>query len=332
MLIMADDVGYECFGFSGSKQYSTPQLDRIADSGVRFRNAFSTPLCTPSRVTIMTGKSNVRNYVDFGALAPGETTFAKLFHDAGYATAIAGKWQLQGSADAAGTPPAEAGFDTYCLWNTPLTKRPRYWTPSIEQDELLDLPADAYGPDVFSDFLIRFMERNRERPFFVYYPMALVPTHSCPLRTARTATARTSSATEDMVAYMDKIVGRVDATIDRLGLRENTVLIFTADNGTHKKIRSRLGDRVIKAARGRRPTVAPTCPCLCALRALGRAVACSTTSVDFADFLPTLAEVIGAAAPSRTDGASGRASRASRATRDSGCSPGTSHALRRTVR
>ncbi|MEZ5397218.1 MAG: sulfatase-like hydrolase/transferase [Bryobacterales bacterium] len=175
VLIMADDVGYECFGFSGSKQYSTPQLDRIADSGVRFRNAFSTPLCTPSRVTIMTGKSNVRNYVDFGALAPGETTFAKLFHDAGYATAIAGKWQLQGSADAAGTPPAEAGFDTYCLWNTPLTKRPRYWTPSIEQDgKLLDLPADAYGPDVFSDFLIRFMERNRERPFFVYYPMALV--------------------------------------------------------------------------------------------------------------------------------------------------------------
>ncbi len=168
ILIMADDVGQECFGFSGSKQYSTPNLDRLADSGVRFSKAYSTPLCTPTRVSIMTGKSNVRNYVDFGALKPGEQTFAKLFKDAGYATAIAGKWQLQGSKNAAGTAAEESGFDTYSLWNTARTERPRYWTPSIEQDgRLLELPADAYGPDVHAEFVIRFIEQNRDQPFFV---------------------------------------------------------------------------------------------------------------------------------------------------------------------
>ncbi|MCB9383649.1 MAG: sulfatase-like hydrolase/transferase [Bryobacterales bacterium] len=305
VLIMADDVGYECFGFSGSKQYATPQLDRIADSGVRFRNAFSTPLCTPSRVTIMTGKSNVRNYVDFGALSPGETTFAKLFHDAGYATAIAGKWQLQGSADAAGTPPAEAGFDTYCLWNTPLTKRPRYWTPSIEHDgKLLNLPADAYGPDVFSDFLIRFMERNREKPFFVYYPMALVHDPFLPTPDSADRNSKDEQRNfEDMVAYMDKIVGRIDATIDRLGLRDNTVLIFTADNGTHKNIQSRLDGRVIQGGKGTPTDRGTHVPLLVRAPGFGPGGRVLDDLVDFADFLPTLADVIGAAAP-KSDGRS----------------------------
>ena len=109
VLIMADDVGYECFGPYGSKQYSTPRLDKLADTGVRFTHFYSTPLCTPSRVKIMTGKSNVRNYLDFGVLDPAEYTFADLFKKAGYATAIAGKWQLQGSANAAGTPPSVSG-------------------------------------------------------------------------------------------------------------------------------------------------------------------------------------------------------------------------------
>ena len=299
VLIMADDVGYECFGFSGSKQYDTPQLDRIADSGIRFTNAFSTPLCTPSRVAIMTGKSNVRNYLDFGVLAPEETTFAKLFRDAGYATAIAGKWQLQGSANAKGTAPAEAGFDTYCLWNTARTKRPRYWTPSIEQDgKLLDLPEDAYGPDVFADFLIRFMERNRERPFFLYYPMALVHDPFLPTPDSANRDSKDEQRNfEDMVAYMDKVVGRIDGAIDRLGLRDNTVLIFTSDNGTHKKIRSELSGKTIQGAKGT-PTDAGThVPMVVRAPGFGPGGRVLEDLIDFADFLPTLADAIGVDAP-----------------------------------
>ncbi len=306
VLIMADDVGYECFGLSGSEQYRTPQLDRIADSGIRFTNAFSTPLCTPSRVAIMTGKSNVRNYTDFGALDPGETTFAKLFRDAGYATAIAGKWQLQGSQNAKGVAPADAGFDTYCLWNTAMTKRPRYWTPSIEQDgKLLELPADAYGPDVFADFLIRFMERNRERPFFAYYPMALV--HDPFLPTPDSADRRSEDEQrnfEDMVAYMDEIVGRIDDAIDRLGLRDNTVLIFTSDNGTHMKLYSELDGRTIQGDKGS-PTDAGThVPMVVRAPGFGPGGRVLEDLIDLTDFVPTLAEAIGAQPPAGIDGRS----------------------------
>ncbi|MBI1353620.1 MAG: sulfatase-like hydrolase/transferase [Acidobacteria bacterium] len=306
ILILADDVGQECFGFSGSKQYSTPNLDRLADSGVRFTRAYSTPLCTPSRVNLMTGKSNVRNYVDFGALKPGERTFAHLFREAGYATAIAGKWQLQGSKNAAGTAPADAGFDSYCLWNTARTQRPRYWTPSIEQDgELLDLPADAYGPDVFSSFLIRFMESHRDEPFFLYYPMALV--HDPFLPTPDSADRHSTDAQrnfEDMVAYMDKIVGRIDAALGRLNLRDNTVLIFTADNGTNKKIVSRLGDRQIRGEKGQ-PTEAGThVPLVVHAPGLVPGGRVLDELIDFSDHLPTMAEVIGAPPQKGVDGRS----------------------------
>lgn len=296
ILILADDVGQECFGFSGSKQYSTPNLDRLADAGVRFTRAYSTPLCTPSRVSLMTGRSNVRNYVDFGALKPGERTFAHLFRDAGYATAIAGKWQLQGGASAAGTAPADAGFDAYCLWNTALTQRPRYWTPSIEQDgRLLEPPADAYGPDIFADFVIRFMETNRERPFFVYYPMTLVhdPFLPTPDSADRNSTDEQRNF-EDMVAYMDKIVGRIDAAVDRLGLRERTVLVFTADNGTHKTIVSELDGRKIRGEKGR-PTEAGThVPLIVHAPGTVRGGRVLDELIEFSDFLPTLADAAGA--------------------------------------
>ncbi len=79
ILIMADDVGYECFSAYGSKEFSTPRLDALAAKGMRFDHCHSTPLCTPSRVNLMTGKSNVFNYVDFGVFPKGEPTFANHF-------------------------------------------------------------------------------------------------------------------------------------------------------------------------------------------------------------------------------------------------------------
>lgn len=296
ILIMADDVGQECFGFSGSRQYSTPHLDRLADSGVRYTKAYSTPLCTPSRVTIMTGKSNVRNYVDFGALKPGERTFARLFRDAGYATAIAGKWQLQGSDQAAGTAASDSGFDAYSLWNTARTARPRYWNPSIEQDgELLDLPDDAYGPDVHAAFVNRFIEKHQDRPFFVYYPMMLVHNPFLPTPDSADRSSEDEQQNfEDMVAYMDKLIGGVQSTLERLDLERKTIVIFTADNGTNKAIVSELDGRSIRGEKGR-PTEAGThVPMI--VYAPGRVPGGRVVSdlIDFTDFLPTFAEAISA--------------------------------------
>ena len=96
VLLMADDMGYECLSANGSLSYKTPFLDQLAQEGIRFNYAISQPLCTPSRVKIMTGRYNYRNYKSFGYLDVNEKTFGNLLKEAGYATCVVGKWQLNG--------------------------------------------------------------------------------------------------------------------------------------------------------------------------------------------------------------------------------------------
>ena len=91
VLIMADDLGYECIGANGGTSYKTPVLDELAAGGMRFEHCYSQPICTPSRVQIMTGIYNDRNYTRFGELKRGQETFAHLLKQQGYATCIAGK-------------------------------------------------------------------------------------------------------------------------------------------------------------------------------------------------------------------------------------------------
>ena len=98
LLILADDMGYEVLGANGGESYDTPRLDALAAGGLRFAHAHAQPICTPSRVQLMTGIYNNRNYIRFGLLDPDANTLAHLFRDAGYATAIAGKWQLGGES------------------------------------------------------------------------------------------------------------------------------------------------------------------------------------------------------------------------------------------
>ena len=94
ILIMADDSAVDNYGCYGSKFFSTPRLDALAKTGAMFNHCYSEPVCTSSRVKIMTGRDGIRNYVQFGTLDKDEITFAHMMKDAGYATAVAGKWQL----------------------------------------------------------------------------------------------------------------------------------------------------------------------------------------------------------------------------------------------
>ena len=107
ILILADDLGYETLGANGGESYKTPNLDRLAATGMRFERCHVQPLCTPTRVQLMTGMSNVRNYIEFGSMDPKATTFGNLLKNAGYATGIAGKWQLGRDKDL----PQRFGFD-----------------------------------------------------------------------------------------------------------------------------------------------------------------------------------------------------------------------------
>ena len=300
ILIMADDIAYDNVGCYGSEYFKTPRLDELATTGAKFNHCYSMPLCTPSRVKIMTGRDNIRNYIGFGKLDKNETTFGTMLKNAGYATAVAGKWQL--SQGAKGSLAPDCGFDTYCLWHYPGTNRQRYWNPSIMRDgKLVPVTADSYGPDVCTDFIIEFIERHQQNPFFVYYPMILVhgPFPSTPDNKGRDSTSKAANY-RDMVAYMDKCVGRIVDALDKNGVRENTVVMFTTDNGTGGGISYPFKGEERNGEKGRATDGGSHAPLIVNCPGLVPAGTVTDDLVDFSDFLPTFAEVGGAKLPNVT--------------------------------
>ena len=316
ILIMADDVSWEAFGCYGSEEYETPHIDALASKGVRFKHCYSTPICTPSRVMIMTGQYNFRNYTHFGYLNPKDKTFGQLMQQAGYKTAVAGKWQLNGLYNSLpghddNTRPNQAGFDEYCLWQ--LTqgkgKGERFWSPLLEQNGRLisnEACRDKYGPDMFCDFICGFMERNQAGPFFVYYPMVLVhdpfvPTPDTIGGAPRTQAANKAPEAKDekkanfqaMVNYMDKIVGRIVARTEELGLAENTLILFTADNGTNRGITSNWKGQSIQGGKGGMKDMGTHVPLVAYWKTRTPKGIVLDDLVDFTDFYPTLAEAAG---------------------------------------
>ena len=322
VLIMADDMGYEALSANGSESYKSPNLDKLAAQGIRFTNCFANPICTPSRVKIMTGLYNVRNYVKFGLLDRGQTTFAHQLKAAGYTTCIAGKWQLGMQADS----PQHFGFEQSCLWQHTRSGRSkengknidrRFVNPLLEiNGKEKDYVNGEYGPQVCTDFICDFIDENKEKPFLVYYPMIL--TH-CPFDPTPDSTdwdpKRLGSTTykgdrndpqrhfRDMVAYADKVVGQIVAQLEKSGVRENTLLIFTGDNGTDKPIVTSWNGTKVVGRKGSMTDAGPRVPLIASwptgIKQPGRVV---DDLVEFSDLMPTLCEVTGANLPSNYPG------------------------------
>jgi arylsulfatase A len=348
VLIMADDLGYECLGCYGSTSYQTPNLDGLAATGVRFTRAYATPVCTPSRVQIMTGqypfRSGWRSGIwelprDKRVFDPRATNFAHLLKAAGYATAVAGKWQLARFDDHPDHV-TQCGFDEHCVWTgefgtgTP----PPYWFPGVWENGKLveglmapdfpslayfeglhshDAPAKVFGPDYFSDYLIDFINRHAGRPFFAYYPMVLPHLPGVVTPDSKVATAlkgyhpalfqailqlwQTWDGDQllfvDMVEYMDKLVGRVIGALDALGIRDRTVVIFTADNGTASQITSKLGNIEITGGKGQISDAGTHVPMIVNWRSMAVPGLICDDLVDLSDVLPSLIELAGAKLP-----------------------------------
>jgi arylsulfatase A len=303
VLIMADDMGYECVHSNGGEEYDTPRLDELAATGIRFEHCHSQPICTPSRVQIMTGIYNNRNYVRFGLLDPEANTFGHLFQKAGYKTAIAGKWQLEGGF----TGPNNFGFDEYCLWQ--LTRRPpRFPNPGFEiNGEEINYTKGEYGPDIASDYLCDFMERNKDEEFFVYYPM--IPPHYPFQPTPDSDEWDSTESREypkkewrdewfaDMVTYTDKVVGRIVDKLEKLGLRENTLVIFTGDNGTYAGMETDYKGGIYVGGKGKTKDNGTHVPLIVNWPGQTPKGEVSQSLVDFSDMLPTIAEVAGIEVP-----------------------------------
>lgn len=318
IVIMADDIGAEGLACYGSTIYTTPHLDRMASEGVRFNNAYATPLCTPTRVMIMSGL--YPNRTGFKALIGKDDevrlpasirTFGHDFCDAGYATAIAGKWQL-GQFDEYPNQPIQHGFDHYCMWTWFYNgkKSSRYYSPQIYQDgKIFDGAEEDFGPDYYSKYLLDFIDNHKNKPFFIYYPMALV--HSPFLHPPELEKLARSKYTDDldkstvafghMITYMDDIIGKFMAKLEEHGLEKNTLVLFTGDNGTGTKIVSKLPGMSLRGGKGSMTEAGTRVPLL----------ACWPGTIKpgvreeffcLADVLPTIASIAGIKLDRNVDG------------------------------
>lgn len=259
VLILADDLGIEGVGCYGGQSYETPNIDRLAETGVRFTHCFSNPLCSPSRAELLTSREPLHNGIprviyDLAQhrefLDPAkEQSIGNLFQDAGYATAMAGKWQLSflHERDTINA----FGFDEYQAWQIfrDGMKTSRFANPSLRRNgELRDVVHGGYGPDENCQFVNDFVTRHRDDPFFVYYacllphyPWEPTPDSDDALKPASDGLGN-KAYFPDMVAYLDTIVGRIVDNLEQLGLRERTLVVFLADNGTDKRLSTKWSD------------------------------------------------------------------------------------------
>ena len=302
ILILADDLGYETIGANGGTSYKTPALDGLAAKGVRFTHCYVQPLCTPTRAQLMTGRYNVRNYINFGNMDPQAVTFANVLKQAGYATCITGKWQLGRDIDL----PKKFGFDEYCLWQH--TRRPpRYANPGLEINGVeKDFANGEYGPDLVNSYALDFITRHKDGPFFLYYPMMLThapyqPTPDSKDWDPKAQGEQVNTKAEhfaDMVAYMDKLVGRLAARLDSLGIRENTLLLFVGDNGTGRGMRSMMGDRLVVGGKGLTTDAGMHVPLIVSWPGRIKSPTACSDLVDSTDFLPAILDAAGVTAQS----------------------------------
>ncbi|NOX98130.1 MAG: FAD-dependent oxidoreductase [Verrucomicrobia bacterium] len=312
IMIMADDLGYECLQCYGGRSYRTPCLNKLADEGMKFTHCFSAPYCSPSRAQLLTGRYPLHNGIKRVIHDPKshhefldptrETSFANLLQHAGYATAIAGKWQISFFFEH--DTVRDFGFDNYQCWeivDADHERNSRYANPVfIRNGKTLEQELDGkYGPDENVDFLIDFMKKNRDRPFLVYYPMLLphfpwepTPDSNTSLRESSTGNGN-AKYFPDMVAYMDKLVGRITDAVDQLGLKENTLIIFTGDNGTQQPLVSRWGpdNRKVYGGKAEPSDAGSRVPLIARWPGKIKPNSVNHDLIDFSDFLPTFVEL-----------------------------------------
>lgn len=319
LLIMADDVGVEGFGCYGGASYATPHIDAMASRGVRFTHAYAQPLCTNTRLQLMTGRYNHRHWQAFGIMPRGETTIGHLATKAGYRTGMFGKWQLQSydppdfpNADRrrdTGMHPSESGFDQYATFHSRHTedKGSRYASPRMEigtrgsRGEVKDFPG-SYGEDLWAEMVVDFLTSPSDQPRLVYYPMALPHRPFEPPPTGKSFNGVPPDTDEvihigDMIEYLDTVVGRIIDRLEAAGRLENTIVVFYSDNGTHQRVQSRMKDgRAIPGGKGLSTQTGIHVP-LVVLAPDRYLPSVNDRIVDSTDFFPTLADWMGVPVP-----------------------------------
>jgi arylsulfatase A len=333
VFILADDLGFAEISANGSDRYQTPHIDSLAKTGIRFSRFYTAPLCGPSRALILTGRYAFRtgavtqdacaSIVRTGEKA--EVMIPTVLKKAGYTTAMIGKWgQLLPAGDA-----AEWGFDhmmsfkaSGVYWNKAAAAT---WVKQYGLDgdkfgeggvranpgpynidaKKLTMADHEYMPDLMHKDAMAFIKENKDRPFFLYYSLAqvhsqILPTpDSAPPAPGLDAAARYLQVYRDNITYMDKLVGKLLAELERLKLRNNTVVLFMGDNGTAKANadHATIGGRRLIGQKGGMEEGGGLVPLFISWRGVTPAGRLNENVADASDLLPTFAEIAGAPLP-----------------------------------
>jgi arylsulfatase A len=302
ILILGDDIGYEIPTCNGGQTYSTPNIDLLSKSGMRFTQTQACPKCSPTRVELMTGKYNFRNYTEWGKLDLTQKTLGNMLHNAGYNTCYAGKWQLDGGDSAI----RNSGFDKYLVFlpfisaaSEEVENLYRYKNPRLYEKGQF-LPASQtkgkYADDLFTNYILKFIDSNQTKPFFVLYSTSLChhpfsPTPDDPEYAAWDPLTSPSDKKffPSMVKYMDKEIEKIIGRLYSTGLTNNTIIIFTGDNGTPSGIVSLFKGQKIIGGKATSTIYGTHVPLIVRWTGTVPGNQVSNAITDFSDFLPTLA-------------------------------------------
>ena len=317
IVVMADDVGFDAIGSYGGQSYPTPHIDALAKSGLKGMHCYSMPVCHPTRITFMTGQypRHVQN-PKWGSFpqALEKQTIASTMQQAGYRTVVTGKWQLTLLKDDL-QQPHRMGFDEYCVfgWH----EGPRYHQPMVYENGELNVAAkEKFGPDVYREYLEQFMIADRDKPFFAFYSMALCHDVTDDLREPVPYSPSGEYLTyKEMALEMDRQIGLLVEFLDAHDMREDTVIIFTTDNGTAAKSCSHFENgkyvkppvfhmfngKRIQGGKGKLDDTGTRVPFIVSWPGVVKPGSQTDALIDMSDFYATCAELAGIDLPAGLD-------------------------------
>ncbi|QDT67801.1 Choline-sulfatase [Planctomycetes bacterium MalM25] len=336
VLILLDDVSHYSVSTYGAEEiscdspvepfenvaFSTPRMDSLAREGARCDWAYTYPLCEPSRVALMTGKNNRRNYLYPKSQHASDITFSDLFKRAGYETCIVGKWKQTRGTE--GTP-AEEYISEFC-WDEffcfDVTNKvgrrmiEPYFILNGDTKDYRGIDPETgrrwYGPQLINRYALDFIERKKAQPFFLYYSMLLMHSERTPTPDTKPASVydthdvgnsrRGDDARfyPDMLHYADKMIGNILDKLEEAGVADNTIVVLMGDNGTRPEYFFAYPDGAVRQAyKGKHIEGGLHVPLL--IRAPGKIPAKTTYDelVYVTDILPMLCEAAGLEIPNR---------------------------------
>lgn len=309
IVILTDDQGYGDLGCHGNPTLKTPHLDRLHAEGTRLTRFYTYPVCAPTRASLMTGRYSYRTgvvdtYVGRACMDPRERTLAESLRAAGYATGLFGKWHL---GDTYPLRPMDRGFDESLMHKGGGLRQPSdprvksYYDPLLWRNGV-EVQGKGYCTDIFTDAAIVFAQQHLDRPFFAllatnapHDPLDIDPAAVQPYLDA--GLPEDTAKTYAMITNLDANVGRLLDEMDRLGLREDTIVIFFTDNGAATQRREGRFNTGLRGSKGTVYEGGVRVPCVVRWP---RALAAGRDHDRIAsviDLMPTLLSACGAQAP-----------------------------------